>query len=134
MQFNTAATAQQDVSDTTDDQVPVEWTYGGSCGGLNDDYCDGSCDCRWSWPVSSDWSDPDAACRCQLGDGEDEGTIDDIDIVDNTDTTDETTVDDWTFGGACASQSDDYCDGSCECNWSWPTTGSWDDTNAACRC
>ena len=26
----------------------------------------------------------------------------------------------WVFGDACASKSDDYCDGSCDCRWSWP--------------
>ena len=41
------------------------WSYGDACGSKADDYCDGSCDCRWSWPQSGSWSDPDAACRCK---------------------------------------------------------------------
>ena len=41
---------------------------------------------------------------------------------------------DWVFGDACASKSDDYCDGSCDCRWSWPRGGTWSDPNAACRC
>lgn len=96
---------------------------------MTDDYCDGSCECHWSWPSASTWEDANAACRCKSGSAEDESTVDDIDIIDNTDT-----IESWEFGGACASQTDDYCDGSCECNWSWPSTGSWDDPDAACRC
>ena len=41
---------------------------------------------------------------------------------------------DYEYGDACASKSDDYCDGSCDCRWSWPSGSSWDDPNAACRC
>jgi hypothetical protein len=90
---------------------------------LTDDYCDGSCECHWYWPSASTWEDSNAACRCKSVSAEDESTVDDIDTIES-----------WDFGGACASQSDDFCDGSCECNWSWPSTGSWDDPDAACRC
>lgn len=41
-----------------------EYTYGDSCATPYDDECDG-CDCHFSWPVNSDWNDPDAMCRCK---------------------------------------------------------------------
>ena len=31
--------------------TPGNYSYGDACGSKSDDYCDGSCDCRWSWPT-----------------------------------------------------------------------------------
>ena len=44
-----------------------DYTYGDACASKSDDYCDGSCDCRWSWPTDdpAQWASPDAACRCK---------------------------------------------------------------------
>ena len=44
---------------------PGNWVYGDACASKSDDFCDGSCDCRWSWPKGSSWDDPQAACRCK---------------------------------------------------------------------
>ena len=46
---------------------PGNWTYGDACASKDNDYCDGSCDCRWSWPTSdpAQWASKDAACRCK---------------------------------------------------------------------
>jgi len=38
------------------------------------------------------------------------------------------------YGGECATKSDDECDGSCDCHWSWPASESWDGKDAKCRC
>ena len=45
---------------------PTGYTFGDACGSKSDDYCDGSCDCRWSWPSTDPaaWASKDAACRC----------------------------------------------------------------------
>ena len=47
--------------------TPGNWTYGDACASKDNDYCDGSCDCRWSWPTSdpAQWASKDAACRCK---------------------------------------------------------------------
>ena len=44
-----------------------DYDYGDACATKGDDFCDGSCDCRWSWPKSdpAKWSSKDAACRCK---------------------------------------------------------------------
>ena len=44
---------------------PGDYEFGDACGSKSDDYCDGSCDCRWSWPKGASWNDPNAACRCK---------------------------------------------------------------------
>ena len=44
---------------------PGNWEFGDACASKSDDFCDGSCDCRWSWPKGSSWNDPNAACRCK---------------------------------------------------------------------
>jgi hypothetical protein len=43
---------------------------------------------------------------------------------------------DYSYGDACSTRSDDYCDGSCECDWSWPSNdpAKWASADAACRC
>ena len=45
---------------------PGDYDFGDSCSTRSDDYCDGTCDCRWSWPKNdpAKWSSKDAACRC----------------------------------------------------------------------
>jgi uncharacterized UPF0160 family protein len=50
---------------------------------MTDDYCDGSCECHWSWPSTSTWEDANAACRCKSGSSD---TTDTTDVADNTDT------------------------------------------------
>jgi hypothetical protein len=47
------------------DPKPDNYIYGDSCASSWDDDCNGSCDCRWSWPSNEDWSGPDAHCRCK---------------------------------------------------------------------
>jgi hypothetical protein len=44
-----------------------DYDYGDNCSTSSDDYCDGSCDCRWSWPTDdpAKWASDDAACRCK---------------------------------------------------------------------
>ena len=42
-----------------------DYEFGDSCSTRSDGYCDGSCDCAWSWPKGSTWQDPSAACRCK---------------------------------------------------------------------
>lgn len=41
----------------------------------------------------------------------------------------------YTYGDACATRYDDYCNG-CACYWSWPSDdpAKWASSNAACRC
>lgn len=43
---------------------------------------------------------------------------------------------DFTYGDACGTKSDDECDGSCNCLWSWPSSdpAQWDSPDAHCRC
>ena len=43
------------------------YTYGEPCGTKSDGQCDGSCDCRWSWPSDdpAQWASQDADCRCK---------------------------------------------------------------------
>merc|ERR1712156_1089779 len=57
-------------------QLPRDYTFGDDCNNLTDQFCgDVDCaECRWSWPAGSDWSDPDAACRCsrKKGDSDDD--------------------------------------------------------------
>ena len=47
--------------------TPSDYTYGDACSSKSDDYCDGSCECDWSWPTNDplQWNSPDAACRCR---------------------------------------------------------------------
>lgn len=45
----------------------------------------------------------------------------------------------YTYGGACATLTDDDCantSGCTSCNWSWPTDDSqqWNSSEAMCRC
>ena len=44
-------------------------TYGDSCPLNTDGNCNGSCDCRWSWPSNelgrAPWTSPEAKCRCK---------------------------------------------------------------------
>ena len=44
---------------------PSKWAFGDACADKSADDCDGTCDCRWSWPRDSSWDDPDAHCRCK---------------------------------------------------------------------
>ena len=63
--------AYKNISITTGGSTPVppihDYTYGDACASKSDDYCDGSCDCRWSWPTNDPltWKSKDAACRCK---------------------------------------------------------------------
>jgi cellulose 1,4-beta-cellobiosidase len=43
---------------------------------------------------------------------------------------------DYKYGDACSTRSDDDCDGSCECDWSWPADDpdQWNSKDAKCRC
>lgn len=49
------------------DPTPSEYTYGDACKSAWDDQCNGSCDCRWSWPSNdpATWSSSNAHCRCK---------------------------------------------------------------------
>ena len=42
--------------------------YGDPCATKSDDECDGSCDCRWSWPGDdpAKWASDNAHCRCKV--------------------------------------------------------------------
>ena len=48
----------------------------------------------------------------------------------------DTCGDNCQYGDPCSSKSDDECDGSCDCRWSWPgdDPAKWDSSNAKCRC
>ena len=47
--------------------TPSNYTYGDVCAKKTDGDCNGSCDCRWSWPSNdpAKWSSSDAKCRCK---------------------------------------------------------------------
>jgi len=105
-----------------------DFVYGNDCAKLTDEFCgDVNCaECRWSWPVGSDWNDPDAACRCSR-EADDDSSVD---------PEPQPSTDDYVYGNDCATLTDEYCgDMNCaECRWSWPVGSDWSDPNAACRC
>ena len=47
--------------------TPGNYTYGDACASKSADECNGSCDCRWSWPSDdpAKWSSRNAHCRCK---------------------------------------------------------------------
>merc|ERR1712151_875502 len=89
--------------------------FGNECSSKSDDFCDGSCDCRWSWPASESASGKDAACRCKK-DPKPDACVE------------------CQYGNECDSKDADDCNGSCDCRWSWPAAESWDGPDAKCRC
>ena len=105
-----------------------DYVYGNDCANLTDELCgDVNCaECRWSWPVGSDWNDPNAACRCSR----------EADSDSSVNPDPQPSTDDYVYGNDCANLTDELCgDVNCaECRWSWPVGSDWSDPNAACRC
>lgn len=62
----------QDNEDQDDDSEPTEmqFEYGEQCESKSQGYCDGFCDCYWSWPIL-DNGEPFIGlpqCRCKYDD------------------------------------------------------------------
>lgn len=69
--FGSAYLSFSNIKFTTGGDVPPppvdKYDYGDACASKSDDFCDGSCDCRWSWPINdpAKWASKDAHCRCK---------------------------------------------------------------------
>lgn len=108
-----------------------DYTFGDNCATSSDDYCDGSCNCKWSWPRDQSWSSPDAACRCDYGNSAVQAPTPAAD--------EENCPHQYMWGTPCASKSDGKCNGFCDCRWTIPkdcnsAANSDDDCEGMCRC